>query len=134
MTDLSLDYCAVDGDDWETGPQRSVDLAEAVERATSSPFFLVRAVTRALLAVEAGLVPTRRRARRARRGVQRVSAFTAVPVTLLHRGPARFVAQSRKLGAPAVADLISRSRSLRAIAAEFGRAPATFAKAVSNMV
>ncbi len=93
MTDLRLEDCA---------PPRSVGLAEAIERATSSRLFFVRAVAHVLLAVDAGLLPTRRRARYAGRGLRRLSMLLAVPVTLPYRGLARFVPPRR---APAVPEL-----------------------------
>src|SRR5437762_3524929 len=99
MTDLGLEGCGAPGEDWET-PKGSVDLAEAVERATSSRIFFVRAVARALLAVDAGLLPSRRRARRAGRGLLRLSALIAVPVTLPWRGLARFVSTAPEAAVP----------------------------------
>src|SRR5437764_13115796 len=109
MTDVRLEDCAApddgwDGwDDWDTGLRRSVDRAEAVERAASSRIFFVRAVARALLAVDAGLLPTRRRAQRAGRGVLRLAALLATPVTLPLRGLARCVSTAPKSTGPEAA-------------------------------
>src|SRR5256885_9776998 len=109
MTDVRLEDCAAPGDGWDgwdawdTGLRRSVDRAEAVERATSSRIFFVRAVARALLAVDAGLLPTRRRAQRAGRGVLRLAALRATPVTLPLRGLARGASTAPQPTAPAAA-------------------------------
>ena len=105
MTDVRLEDCGAIGegwDDWVAAP-RSVDRAEAVERATSSRIFFVRAVARALLAVDAGLLPTRRRAQRAGRGVLRLAALLATPVTLPLRGLARCVSTAPKSTGPEAA-------------------------------
>src|SRR2546421_5673124 len=109
MTDVRLEDCAApddgwDGwDDWDTGLRRSVDRAEAVERAASSRIFFVRAVARALLAVDAGLLPTRRRARRAGRGLLRLVTILAAPVILPGRALARFVSSTPEVAVPEVA-------------------------------
>lgn len=153
MTDLRLDSCAAPVDDWEAAPRRSVDVAEAVERATSSRIFFVRLVARALLAFEAAVVPTRRGALSASRGILRLAAFTSVSAARLRPGPARLVSSVRRRvslqPAPAprergssqttalvnsstsavLAELIWRGRSLLASLAEVRRAPATLAKA-----
>ena len=50
MTDLRLEGCAPPGDGWDISPPRSVERAEAIERATSSRVFFVRAVAHVLLA------------------------------------------------------------------------------------
>jgi hypothetical protein len=94
VTDLRLEDCA---------PPRSAELAEAIERATSSRLFFVRAVARFVLAVDAGLLPSRRRAQRAGRGMRRLGTFMALPVTLPQRGLARLVARPR---GPAVPELV----------------------------
>ncbi|HWC38751.1 MAG TPA: hypothetical protein VG476_09495, partial [Acidimicrobiales bacterium] len=89
MTDLRLEDVAPGGDwQWDTGQTRSVERAEAIERATSSRVFFVRAVARALLALDAGLVPTRRLTRWTLRGVLRLATLLASPVILPLRGVA----------------------------------------------
>jgi hypothetical protein len=100
MTDVRLEDLAPgegwnDGSsEWDTGPVRSVERAEAIERATSSRIFFVRAVARALLAVDAALVPTRRRTRQTLHALLWLAATLATPVTLPLRGVARLVSRS----------------------------------------
>src|SRR2546423_11436750 len=100
MTDVRFEDCAApdDGwegwDDWDTGLRRSVDRAEAVERAASSRIFFVRAVARALLAVDAGLLPTRRGARRAGRGLLRLGVNLPAPGNLPRRAPHRLLSST----------------------------------------
>ncbi len=95
MTDLHLEDVAPGGDwHWDTGQTRSVERAEAIERATSSRIFFVRALARALLAVDAGLVPTRRLTRLVLQGVLRLASLLASPVILPLRGVARLVSRS----------------------------------------
>ncbi len=101
MTDLRLEDCPPPGDAWDITSPRSVERAEAIERATSLRLFLVRAVAHTLLAIDAGLLPARSRARRAGRGLRRVATLLALPVSLPKRGLARFVAAPQE---PTVAE------------------------------